>query len=90
MNRQLRENHRRNPCLGCGKNGEAGKIRILSSNAQIPGARFRRSLIKRDEKLIPTIDESKCGIWSVNNCQNNWKFFSLGRSAREPSIDEVD
>lgn len=71
MNRQMRENQRRNWSLSASKNGEAGKILILSSTALFL---FSPRALRFDARWeIDSSSQSKCGIWSVNNCHNNQK-----------------
>jgi hypothetical protein len=72
LNRQMRENRRKETRKGKA-NDDAGKIRILSSNAHKSFA--------HPQSEIDLRSKSKCGIWSVNNCQNNWK--SRSRRKRE-------
>jgi hypothetical protein len=70
------------------KNGEAGKFLILSSTAPLHSSHFSSSQIKRDKKLICAMrNQSFVGIWSVNNCQNNWKPLALGARVRTMKIE---
>src|SRR5690349_3239575 len=73
MNRQMRENQRRNATAS--KKWRSWKIFNSFQQSTI--------FLFRYEEKIDSRSESKYRIWSVNNCQNNWKSLALNMRRRK-------
>lgn len=77
MNRQMRENQNEEIYASASKwrswkNFNSFQQRTIFFPSFIFNSKILE-WIKRKKIDLKKSKKSKCGIWSVNNCQNNWK-----------------